>query len=360
MSARKIRSFDNNVTVSYTSNLPYEHTVSTTLYLTVDNKLDSIDIGITTPTPGANPDYRVKRIDHNRYSPAKYGLKGNGIFWYDSEGNVMEETDTFKAGETYQAEVKLVPGKDDYGNPLTFKSPLDSVLINFKDVTSNPDVTVYAGANAVYVYYNFTCVSTARDSEILEVEVAGVTLPEPGAKPDYTAVAVHPLNYRLSQYGTNRSGMYWTEEDSGNILGENDTFKEGKFYTLEIKLEVADLASSFQYPLVATIGGDPVDASDIYFSSKTVYLFARYFCGDEAVLEAGGYGGDYVNLLADMNDDEMVDSSDAIYLLYHVLFGQSRYPIYKSTDLNKSGTTDSADAIYLLYHTLFGNYRYPI
>ena len=53
-------------------------------------------------------------------------------------------------------------------------------------------------------------------------------------------------------------------------------------------------------------------------------------------------------------------SSDAIYLLYHTLFGSSRYPLNQPVDFDQNGTINSADAIYLLYHTLFGSGRYPI
>ena len=57
---------------------------------------------------------------------------------------------------------------------------------------------------------------------------------------------------------------------------------------------------------------------------------------------------------------DVIDTDDAIYLLYYTLFGDTRYPVNQPVDYDKSGKVDSSDAIYLLYHTLFGEGRYPL
>lgn len=62
----------------------------------------------------------------------------------------------------------------------------------------------------------------------------------------------------------------------------------------------------------------------------------------------------------DLDGVEGVSSADAIYLLYHTLLGNERYPVSQPVDYNKDGAVTSADAIYLLYHALLGNDRYPI
>jgi hypothetical protein len=62
----------------------------------------------------------------------------------------------------------------------------------------------------------------------------------------------------------------------------------------------------------------------------------------------------------DLDGNKAVNSADAIYLLYHTLFGNSRYPVSGNADYDKNGAVNSADAIYLLYHTLFGSGRYPL
>ncbi|MBR3837209.1 MAG: hypothetical protein IKJ74_03600 [Clostridia bacterium] len=65
-------------------------------------------------------------------------------------------------------------------------------------------------------------------------------------------------------------------------------------------------------------------------------------------------------LKGDTNGNGKVDSDDAIYLLYHALLGETRYPINQNCDFNGSGKVDSDDAIYLLYHALLGETRYPL
>jgi hypothetical protein len=62
----------------------------------------------------------------------------------------------------------------------------------------------------------------------------------------------------------------------------------------------------------------------------------------------------------ELDGDGAVSSADAIYLLYHTLFGSDRYPVNQPVDFYGDGNTSSADAIYLLYYTLFGAGRYPL
>lgn len=64
------------------------------------------------------------------------------------------------------------------------------------------------------------------------------------------------------------------------------------------------------------------------------------------------------NISGDTDNDGDVDVDDAIYLLYHVLFGDG-YPISQDCDFDGSGDADVDDAIYLLYHVLFGE-GYPL
>lgn len=63
----------------------------------------------------------------------------------------------------------------------------------------------------------------------------------------------------------------------------------------------------------------------------------------------------------DMNGDQKVNDSDAMYLLRYTLFGSDRYPVPEgiSADVNNDGAVNDADALYLLRHTLFPN-RFPL
>ncbi len=60
----------------------------------------------------------------------------------------------------------------------------------------------------------------------------------------------------------------------------------------------------------------------------------------------------------DFNSDELVTDADALYLLYHTIFGNS-YPIEQNCDYNNDGEVTDSDALYLLYHTIFGD-SYPL
>lgn len=65
-------------------------------------------------------------------------------------------------------------------------------------------------------------------------------------------------------------------------------------------------------------------------------------------------------LKGDVDGNGMVDSDDAIHLLYNVLFGADAYPLNQSADFDGNSTTDSDDAIHLLYNVLFGSDTYPL
>lgn len=62
----------------------------------------------------------------------------------------------------------------------------------------------------------------------------------------------------------------------------------------------------------------------------------------------------------DLNSDGVVDSNDAIYLLYHTAMDADSYPLNQYCDFDVSGVVDEADAVYLLYYSLFGAEWYPI
>lgn len=67
-----------------------------------------------------------------------------------------------------------------------------------------------------------------------------------------------------------------------------------------------------------------------------------------------------LSYIGDLSGDMVVDSDDAVYLLYSVLFGSESYPLNQVADYDSNGITDSDDAVYLLYHVLFGADNYPL
>ena len=123
---------------------------------------------IDEPQANKTPDYDITVAHSDLYTTdANYGE--NGIMWYDSEGNFMAPTDTFRQGEQYKLEIKLVPVKVDGVNMCKFVSPV-TAYINGQVVTERNDWdAVYSNANAVYVYYTFINGASAPD----EISVNG-------------------------------------------------------------------------------------------------------------------------------------------------------------------------------------------
>lgn len=64
----------------------------------------------------------------------------------------------------------------------------------------------------------------------------------------------------------------------------------------------------------------------------------------------------------DVNADGKTDTDDAVYLLLHVMFGSTDYPVEGGvvTDFNDDGKLDTDDAVYLLLHVMFGEQDYPL
>ena len=62
----------------------------------------------------------------------------------------------------------------------------------------------------------------------------------------------------------------------------------------------------------------------------------------------------------DIDANDKLNSNDAVYLLYYVMFGKDDYPIRQNGDMDGNGKVNSNDAVYLLYHVMFGEEDYPL
>ena len=56
-------------------------------------------------------------------------------------------------------------------------------------------------------------------------------------------------------------------------------------------------------------------------------------------------------IVGDLDENRIVNSDDAIYLLYHTLM-PNQYPVYQDVDFDGNGIINSNDAIHLLYQIL--------
>lgn len=68
---------------------------------------------------------------------------------------------------------------------------------------------------------------------------------------------------------------------------------------------------------------------------------------------------DQTVIQGDYDNSGKITASDAVYLLYYVIFGGEDYPLNSYADLNGDGKIDSDDAVYLLYNALYGEGEYP-
>lgn len=77
-------------------------------------------------------------------------------------------------------------------------------------------------------------------------------------------------------------------------------------------------------------------------------------------IAASSVGAATTVITGDMDSSGEVNASDAVYLLYHTIYGANEYPLAQSGDLNGDGSVNASDAVYLLYNTLFGDTDYPL
>lgn len=66
-----------------------------------------------------------------------------------------------------------------------------------------------------------------------------------------------------------------------------------------------------------------------------------------------------IYVTGDVDGDGKLTGSDAVYLVYHILFPEN-YETEQNCDFNKDGIINRDDAVYLLYNVLFGETYYPI
>lgn len=120
------------------------------------------------------------------------------------------------------------------------------------------------------------------------------------------------------------------------------------------------LGSVLQITLEATKNVSSV-AKEISVDDITVYLGDSKANPIGSKVEITPLGDEPIIIPGDVNNDGIVNTADAIYLLYNRMIGESSYPVNQSTDFDGDGYIgNSDDAVYLLYHVIFGAEKYPL
>lgn len=123
----------------------------------------NVMVYLDTPQAGKTPaDYPLTTAYPEYYvGDANYGFSGDGVYWFDSQGNILEADDRFVQGEKYRVEIKLIPTQLEGSSLCEFTYPV-TAYVNGKEVVTKGDWdSVYASSATVYIYYTFTKGATA-------------------------------------------------------------------------------------------------------------------------------------------------------------------------------------------------------
>ena len=137
----------------------------------------------------------------------------------------------------------------------------------------------------------------------------------------------------------------WNINDNAGVVSyENDVVFEGAFLRLTFKAVEEGFTGYTEIGCIVTATKKDKGNEDIrLYIEKAV---GRVTVSDEVMGDADGNG--------------VLNGDDAIYVLYHVLFGAEDYPVNVEADYDGNGLLNGDDAIYLLYHVLFGGEDYPL
>ena len=260
--------------------------------------------GLSVPRAGKTPDYTATAAYPEWYQLDPNYAGTGGIVWFDNEGNQMEPTDTFVKGETYKAEIKIVPTKLEGANISQFVSPLTAYL-NGKEVIAGGDWdNVFVTSNAVYIYYTFPAAedpagcsvsgqitSFNNDSDDITVQLIPQGLPEPAYE---TIIKGNTVNYNFEDVA---EGTYTLRvSKTSHVTGE---------YTVVVgKTSVVQNA-------ILRLKGDV--NSDNVVSAKDVTMMRAYAAGGSAI--------EIDVIVADITGDLLVDSKDIVFVRRYVSGG---------------------------------------
>ena len=107
-----------------------------------------------------------------------------------------------------------------------------------------------------------------------------------------------------------------------------------------------------------------VDLSKLTDGEYRCEVVCRLATGEEFTVRDFNFtvGEPQTGIPGDMDGDGEKSTEDAVYLLLHIMFGATDYPIATGIrlDLDGSSAVDTNDAVYLLLHVMFGATDYPL
>lgn len=219
-------------------------------------KIDYININIPNPKTGYNPEY-FGLISGEGVSFSNGGdeFTKNGIRWglYANDYGVAEDA-LLASDSAYRVTIFLAADEG-----YTFSKDQNAqynpvVIVNGEKAEYETDGTL------------MTVKHIERTSKITvsSVTMTGLDFPEVGRKADREPVSAEPNYYECDN-------ISWYQD--GEYMGYDDTFKEGKEYTVEMYIDAVrsgwDYTATFEKNISATVDGFAVDSGDIEWFNDT-------------------------------------------------------------------------------------------
>ena len=220
-------------------------------------------------------------------------------------------------------------------NLTKFAKPKTVELVNYVDVTQ-PHTAVKATDGTYRL--------DSADGPVLYINLAGGP---------YISITAAAANGAMKDVYYDENGEFLKKEEYITCINEyygytdNATNKQIPGYTDGGIYPLTDDMVYIMQNHTANCGWNDSTSPNYLFVGETVDADTAWMFPVCYFLYTGDVNGDYV-----------IDSADAVYLLYHTML-PDMYPLTLSGDINKDSSVDASDAVYLLYHGLLPE-LYPI
>ena len=268
-------------------------------------------VDVAAPVAGERPNYTYNILgsgyqmntaknayyDDYMHNQKLYYIK-NGIGWYDlTDDDWVYEHETFIPGHEYRAYVYLIT-EDGYEFAYTAKRYENAVTATMNGNTAEVEIWDGYWADQRRVKYTFTC----EKKDVSAVILYGLDAPQGDKIPDREITTAYPELYTVEY-------VAWYDCED-NMLLDEDTFRSGERYKVEIKIVPTQIggvnASQFVAPVKAYIDGQEVTErlnwDAVYASANAVYVYYTFTKGASAP-EIGAFVSGSVTSFGDASAD---------------------------------------------------------
>ncbi|MBQ4105167.1 MAG: dockerin type I repeat-containing protein [Clostridia bacterium] len=253
---------------------------------------------VTDPAVGSAPDFDV--------TPANDTFYINGVFWTDVTNSTevsVKETDTFKAGHTYELQV-WIRANEGY----KFSTDEDG-CVDIAALVGGQQADVMGPGSEISAELSVTF-TLAEPTVVSIVDITEIDAPLEGQHPDYDA-------YCATQ-GCNVSAVKWYDvtEGRGTLMNADDVFVAGRSYRVDVLVEAEG-----EYTFLMSDGYNEAEG---YINSVKATAYGSH---DETELELGlvfppceenPNKPDVKGILGDANEDGTVNIKDATAIQKHI------------------------------------------